>query len=220
MPRPKRNFIPGHLYDIWQAGNKLYPLYLDAEDLSKALRLLHTCSLRYGVRIHAHQYDEHQGAWLMEPASPHAISELMRDMQSQYSRYLNRKYGHRPYCSRESNRKAGRRSIRTSTNLTPRYGSKEARAVDTSDSAAGSVECPPQHWNVRHRPAPRTQESGQQKIPASCSQVTKVFARDRRLQRARLGQTRSTISRFRTVKLVVRAGPNRRAKPPPWSRRK
>jgi len=83
MPRRRRNFIPGRCYEVSQVGNKLYPLYLDAEDHRHALHLLRICALRYGVLVHAHHYEEHQGAWLMEPSSPRAISNLMRDMQSQ-----------------------------------------------------------------------------------------------------------------------------------------
>ena len=126
MPRPRRNFIPGRCYYVWQVGNKLYPLYLDPEDHEHALHLLRRCALRYGVLVHAHMYEEHQGAWLMEPSTPSSISQLMRDMQSQYSRYLNRKYGHRPYRGSDG-RAAGRKLVRTSTNFTPRFCAREVQ---------------------------------------------------------------------------------------------
>ena len=70
-----------------------------------ATRLLHVCSLRYGVKVLAFGYGDFEGRWLVRPSDRRGLSCMMRDMQSTYSRYLNEKYNHRPCCAHR--RRAG-----------------------------------------------------------------------------------------------------------------
>ena len=52
---------------------------------------------RYGVNIHGWGLMHNHGHWIFEACSEDSISNLMRDMQSCYSRYLNRKYRAEPW---------------------------------------------------------------------------------------------------------------------------
>lgn len=131
MSRPRRNFLPGRLYLVWQEGNKHHPVYLDSEDRHVAARLLHICALRYRVRVLSFELGEFAGQWLLRPSSRRGISYMMRDMQSGYSRYLNIKYNHRPCCAHQrmngsSPCHSGTENIVNSSNWTPRFKAVES----------------------------------------------------------------------------------------------
>jgi hypothetical protein len=97
--RPRRNFEPGEIYLAGHSGNKNLNVYLDAEDHEYALRLLRINSRRYGVIVLAYSQAHRQAFWLLKPSTADGISNLMRDMQGGYSRYLNRKYKHRHWLA-------------------------------------------------------------------------------------------------------------------------
>jgi hypothetical protein len=97
--RPRRNFEPGETYLVSHSGNKNLDVYLDAEDNEYALRLLRIGSRRYRVEVLAYSQVHRQGFWLLKPSTTDGISNLMRDMQGGYSRYLNRKYKHRHWLA-------------------------------------------------------------------------------------------------------------------------
>ena len=54
-------------------------------------------SARYGVNIHGWCLMHNHGHWIFEASSEDSISNLMRDMQSNYSRYVNRRYQKEPW---------------------------------------------------------------------------------------------------------------------------
>ncbi len=97
MPRPHRNFEPHLLYHVVQRGNKGQWVFLDDEDFAFSLALLRKKAPLYGVTIHDYCLTCSQGHWLLQAKTKSGISCLMRDMQGQTSRYLNRKYKHRPW---------------------------------------------------------------------------------------------------------------------------
>ena len=130
VPRPRRNILPNRIYLVSQEGNKKHPVYIDDQDRAFATKLLHICSLRYGVKILAFRYGEYEGRWLLRPSTRRGLSCLMRDMQSCYSRYLNEKYEHRPCCAHR--RRKGHQPchqegdpIWNSSNWTPRFKATE-----------------------------------------------------------------------------------------------
>jgi hypothetical protein len=138
VPRPRRNIRPGRLYLVSQQGNKKHPVYPDDEDRAFATHLLHICSLRYGVTVIAYGYGEHEGRWLLKPSTRRGISNLMRDMQGTYSRYLNRKYDHRPCCALRKNAGLepchGSQHITNSSNWTARFKLIEADPEQCMDA--------------------------------------------------------------------------------------
>ncbi len=95
--RPLRDFVPGQLYAVTQRGNRGQWVYCDAEDFLKALELMDKYALRYGVKIRGWCLMQNHGHWVFEAFSEDSISNLMRDMQGCYSRYLNKKYKKEPW---------------------------------------------------------------------------------------------------------------------------
>ena len=52
---------------------------------------------KYGVKVHVWCLVHNHGHWVFEASSRESISSLMRDVQGQYSRYLNQKYAKEPW---------------------------------------------------------------------------------------------------------------------------
>ena len=61
------------------------------------MRPVRDFATRYGVNIHGWCLMHNHGHWIFEASSEDSISNLMRDMQSGYSRYLNRRYRAQPW---------------------------------------------------------------------------------------------------------------------------
>ena len=95
--RPVRDFRPQQLYGVTQRGNQGQWVYRDDQDFRKALDLMGRYAARYGVNIHGWCLMHNHGHWIFEASSEESISNLMRDMQSGYSRYLNRRYQKEPW---------------------------------------------------------------------------------------------------------------------------
>ena len=95
--RPVRDFRPQQLYGVTQRGNQGQWVYRDDQDFRKALDLMGRYAARYGVNIHGWCLMHNHGHWIFEASSEDSISNLMRDMQSGYSRYLNRRYRTQPW---------------------------------------------------------------------------------------------------------------------------
>ena len=94
--RAIRDFRPQQLYGVTQRGNRGQWVYRDTEDFLKALSLMDRAGRKYEVRIHGWGLMHNHGHWIFEASSPESISNVMRDMQGQYSRYLNQKYAGQP----------------------------------------------------------------------------------------------------------------------------
>jgi len=95
--RLPRDFRPGRLYGVTQCGNNGQWIHVQKEDFRWALTLMRKCAMRYQVLVHGWSLMHNHGHWMFESADEESISNLMRDMQSQYSRYLNKKYKDRPW---------------------------------------------------------------------------------------------------------------------------
>jgi REP element-mobilizing transposase RayT len=95
--RPKRNFQARGLYAVTQRGNQGQWVYRDVEDFEKALELMRKYAEMHGVAVHGYCLLHNHGHWIFEASTPASISNLMRDMQSRYSFYLNRKYEAMPW---------------------------------------------------------------------------------------------------------------------------
>ena len=94
--RPRRDIRPLQLYAITQRGNQGQWVYRDDQDFGKALELMGRHAKVHGVMIHGWCLLHNHGHWVFEASTKESISNLMRDMQSQYSRYLNKKYAADP----------------------------------------------------------------------------------------------------------------------------
>jgi REP element-mobilizing transposase RayT len=90
--RRERDFRPGQLYGVTQRGNQGQWVYRDAQDFLEALRLMWHYAAVHNVRVHGWCLMHNHGHWIFEASTAESISNLMRDMQGCYSRYLNRKY--------------------------------------------------------------------------------------------------------------------------------
>ena len=95
--RPKRDFRPQQLYAITQRGNQGQWVYRDAEDFTKALDLIRKYATLHQVAVHGWCLLHNHGHWIFEASTTDSISNLMRDMQSRYSHYLNTKYTATPW---------------------------------------------------------------------------------------------------------------------------
>jgi REP element-mobilizing transposase RayT len=95
--RLNRDFRPGLLYGVTQRGNQGQWVYRDAADFEQALLLMRVCAARYKVKIHGWCLLHNHGHWVFEASTAESISNVMRDMQSQFSRYLNTKYQKKPW---------------------------------------------------------------------------------------------------------------------------
>ena len=95
--RPPRDFRPGQLYAITQRGNQGQWVYRDEQDFGQALELMRKYAQRHAVQIYGWCLLHNHGHWIFEASTAESISHLMRDMQSCYSRYLNRKYDQQPW---------------------------------------------------------------------------------------------------------------------------
>ena len=80
-----------------QRGNQGQWVYRDDQDFQKALDLMGRYAARYGVNVHGWGMMHNHGHWIFEASSEDSISNVMRDMQGCYSRYLNKKYRATPW---------------------------------------------------------------------------------------------------------------------------
>ena len=98
--RPPRDFRPQQLYAVTQRGNAGQWVHRDREDFEEARRLMiryagmHQVNIHFYIQLHNHSH------WVFEASDGESISNLMRDMQGNYSRYLNRKYRKKPWLLR------------------------------------------------------------------------------------------------------------------------
>ena len=95
--RPKRDFRPQQLYAITQRGNQGQWVYRDAEDFTKALDFIRKYATLHQVAVHGWCLLHNHDHWIFEASTTDSISNLMRDMQSRYSHYLNVKYRATPW---------------------------------------------------------------------------------------------------------------------------
>ena len=95
--RPDRDFRPLQLYAVTQRGNQGQWVYRDDEDFQRAFDLMLKFTRRYDVRVHGYCFMHNHGHWIFEASTEDSISNVMRDMQGGYSRYLNRKYKKTPW---------------------------------------------------------------------------------------------------------------------------
>ena len=65
--------------------------------LSKLSSYMRKYTTLHGVRIHGRCLLHNHGHWIFEASTPDFISNVMRDMQSRYSHYLNVKYRETPW---------------------------------------------------------------------------------------------------------------------------
>ncbi len=90
--RLPRDFRPKQIYGVTQRGNRGQWVHVDRDDFQEAMRLMGKYARVHGVRIHCFSLMHNHSHWMFEASSEESISNLMRDMQGNYSRYLNRKY--------------------------------------------------------------------------------------------------------------------------------
>ena len=127
--RPVRDFRPQQLYGVTQRGNQGQWVYRDDQDFQRGLDLMERYAARYGVNIHGWCLMHNHGHWIFEASAEDSISNLMRDMQGGYSRYLNRKYQKEPWLLMAPLTLYGRRNKRMYSlyqragpvNWTPRF---------------------------------------------------------------------------------------------------
>ncbi len=95
--RKPRDFRPQQLYAITQRGNGGQWIHRDPEDFEQALTYMRKYTALHGVRIHGFSLMHNHSHWIFEASTPESISNVMRDMQSRLSHYLNVKYRDTPW---------------------------------------------------------------------------------------------------------------------------
>lgn len=106
--RLPRDFRPRQLYGVTQRGNGGQWVHRDRQDFEEARRLMIRYARRYEVKIHFYTQLHNHSHWVFEASDERSISNLMRDMQGNYSRYLNRRYRRVPWMLRAPLRGAKR----------------------------------------------------------------------------------------------------------------
>ncbi len=134
--RLPRDFRPKQIYGVTQRGNRGQWVHGDRDDFREAMRLMEKYARVYEVRIHAYALMHNHSHWMFEASSEESISNLMRDMQGNYSRYLNRKYKKTPWLLLAPHlrwRRGGRgfsRFLRAGpVNWSPRFRAEELDAA-------------------------------------------------------------------------------------------
>ena len=128
--RPLRDFRPQQLYAITQRGNQGQWVYRDAEDFTKALDLIRKYATLHQVAVHGWCLLHNHGHWIFEASTTDSISNLMRDMQSRYSHYLNVKYKATPWLL-----------------IAPIYGCKDIDHFSPGNLATSVETSPPPGWS-------------------------------------------------------------------------
>ena len=95
--RKPRDFRPQQLYAITQRGNGGQWIHRDAEDFEQAITYMRKYTTLHQVRIHGWSLMNNHSHWIFEASTEESISNVMRDMQSRYSHYLNVKYRATPW---------------------------------------------------------------------------------------------------------------------------
>ena len=67
------------------------------EDFEQALTYVRKYTTLHGVKIHGWCLLHNYGHWIFEASTSDSISNVIRDMQSRYSHYLNVKYRETPW---------------------------------------------------------------------------------------------------------------------------
>ena len=125
--RALRDFQPQQIYGVTQRGNRGQWTYPERKDFVEAMRLLRKYAKVHEVKIHGFGLMHNHGHWLFEASTKESISNLMRDMQGSYSRYLNKKYRATPWkllaprLSRRGRRSYSRFLRAGPVNWTPRF---------------------------------------------------------------------------------------------------
>jgi len=95
--RRRRDIRPQQVYGVTQRGNQGQWVSLGRQDFRKWIDIMRKCARRYEVRVHGYCLMHDHGHWMFEASTAESISNVMRDMQSQYSRYLNQRYREEPW---------------------------------------------------------------------------------------------------------------------------
>ena len=84
--RPLRSFKCRQCYHVYQRGNRRQRVFHTQAQLLSYLNRLDRLARRYKVRIHAFCLMSNHVHFILEPLRKRAISNLMRDLQSQHAR--------------------------------------------------------------------------------------------------------------------------------------
>lgn len=84
--RPKRNFKCRQCYHVYQRGNRRQTVFHNQAQLLSYANRLNRLARRYKVRIHCFCLMSNHVHFILEPLRKRAISNLMRDLQSQHAR--------------------------------------------------------------------------------------------------------------------------------------
>ncbi len=95
--RPPRNYQAHQIYLITQRGNQGQWVLADTEDFEMSVVLMRRYAPRHQVNIIGWKLLHNEAQWILEAGTTSSISNLMRDMQSRYSHYLNVKYRDTPW---------------------------------------------------------------------------------------------------------------------------
>jgi putative transposase len=93
MARSARLAVAGELHHVLQRGHNRQSVFLDEQDRSAYLALLHESAMQYGVAIHAYALLDVEVHLLATPASAESFSRLMQSLGRRYVAAFNRRHG-------------------------------------------------------------------------------------------------------------------------------
>jgi len=97
MARPDHLFVPGHPYFVLLQANNGAVCFHDEPCYQQYLtRLLHSLSA-YQVKLHAYVLLPSEVQMLLTPATPRAVSSMMKVVNSAYAHYFNVRFDHCGY---------------------------------------------------------------------------------------------------------------------------
>jgi REP element-mobilizing transposase RayT len=101
MPRQPRIYIEGALYYIVTTGNHGEEVFKDEGDYKMYLNLLNKYQNEYGLKLFSFVLMSRQVNLLIELKEGAAISMVMRDLTSSYTKYFNKRYERKGHLFRE-----------------------------------------------------------------------------------------------------------------------
>src|SRR6185503_13198442 len=93
MPRPHREIVPNQPHHVTERGNRKELVFKDQEDYERYLSLLQTHAIKEGIKVPAFCLMPNHIHAIAIPPDEESLPRAMREVQSDYARAFNRKYG-------------------------------------------------------------------------------------------------------------------------------
>lgn len=93
MPRPPRIYVPGLSLHVFQRGINRAPIFSAEHDCERLLQMIMTAASAHGLDVHGYALMTNHYHLVVTPKAEGVLTRVMREINSRYVRYYNRKYG-------------------------------------------------------------------------------------------------------------------------------